>query len=182
MSEKNKVPNIFFLLSSLSFLPVIGIIIGIILLIILYKETFTNKKIVNGIIIVGISSSFVFYFFISQTYIWGNVYHHPTVVESTKRVTNLVDKIEIHKKKYGSFPNSLNDLKNPSFGIDPILVVDKGYNDSLYFYKLEDDGYYLFSKGFDKTPFTSDDIFPNIKCINKGSYKLINCIEKKKRR
>ncbi len=180
MSKKNNAPTFFYILSLLSFLPVIGVIIGVILLVIVYTEKFGNRKILNTILIFGILSSFAFYYFISKTYIWGNIYHHTTVVESTKKATNLVNKIEVYKKKYGHFPNNLTALNDNENTIDPIQIINESENPQFY-YQLKNDGYYLFSIGFDKIPFTSDDVFPNIKCKNKGEIGLINCIAKKKR-
>lgn len=180
MAQNNKVPRLFYLLAVLSFLPVAGIFIGLVLLIVLHKESFVNKKIINTFLILGILSSFAFYFFISKTYSWGNVYHHTTVVESTKKLTRLIDKIEIYNKKFGHFPESLEIMKADVE--DPILQLTEDENKGIYYYELNEQGYYLFSLGFDNTPFTSDDVFPNIKCKNLGSYSLINCIAKKKRR
>lgn len=84
--------------------------------------------------------------------------------QAQNQLTHLIKEIEFHKNQNYFYPDSLThlNLSQYSFITDP--VQEDG---STYYYQLEDDNYYLFSKGKDGTAFTEDDIHPITKDLHK---------------
>jgi hypothetical protein len=83
-------------------------------------------------------------------------------------LARLVNRIEAYRVNHGSYPGSLADLLGPNDPKEQIFdlpAMRSDLKDILYYvYELQPDGqtYYLFSRGFDRQPYTADDIFPKL--------------------
>ena len=65
--------------------------------------------------------------------------------------------LENYKLDNGVYPDSLGSLKK----YDAFIFFNEiPNNEPFYYEKITDSTFYLFAKGKDKTPFTSDDIYP----------------------
>jgi hypothetical protein len=70
--------------------------------------------------------------------------------------------VESYRLIFGFYPQTIEQLRGGSFHVDP--ASDKCGCSTDYFYQLLSDGktYYLFSKGRDCIPFTTDDLYPQL--------------------
>ena len=97
------------------------------------------------------------------------------IMEAQREMDLIVKEIELYKMSYGRYPDSLPALKSNNSDIkitDPIQSVHPG-QEQYYFYKLKNQRYYFFSKGFDGLPFTKDDITPLFKGIDPNKIGII---------
>ena len=91
------------------------------------------------------------------------------------KMDNLIKSIEFYKVQHGHYPDSLAQIiAEDKFAsiYDPIPGKPESNNGEFYYKKL-DSGYYLFSVGIDKTPFTDDDIFPSLNFFDSSKTGLI---------
>jgi hypothetical protein len=175
MSNENeqKIGCLPYVLAGLSFIPLIGVIFGLIVIIIGFLKSKVGgwKLIVLGIL--GISTTVLLY---------GTLFHQASKDDgmfagihgqlSEKLLTDLVKNIEYYKIQNGKYPDSLIDLQpeDPSDISSAVFIYDstKSFNledndePKLFHYELINDqnNYYLFSSGKDGIPFTGDDIHP----------------------
>jgi ABC-type transport system involved in multi-copper enzyme maturation permease subunit len=169
MDDKQKTPIILYIVSGLSFIPIYGIIFGLIAILFGAIGKYKNKILIIvgscGILFSIIMFSSLYYFGVIQR---GGTFDRLSVHMAESQLTNIVRELEYHKIQNGRYPDSLKHLgtKNSFVSIyDPILAkIDTKKSIPFYYYELKDSGYYLFSAGFDGTPFTDDDILPKITC------------------
>ncbi|NRB42494.1 MAG: type II secretion system protein G [Pseudomonadales bacterium] len=175
MSNENeeKIGCLPYVLAGLSFIPLIGVIFGLIVIVIGFLKIRTGgwKLIMLGVL--GISTTVLLY---------GTLFYqaskddgmfaglHDKLAE--KQLTDLVKNIEYYKIQHSKYPASLLDLqpKDPADLSNAVFIYDSTNsfnlkdNDQpkLFYYELFNDhnNYYLFSSGKDGMPFTSDDIHP----------------------
>lgn len=171
--EKNERLGAFpFVIGGLSFIPLIGVLFGIIAIIwgIFTKKLGGKKLIIVGSL--GITFTFVaygslFYFGMVQR---GGVYDELREELARIHLNGLVKHIEFYKLENGQYPETLvvlsdslsGDLSTTISTKDPTLR--EGDSDTtLFFYELVDeDNYYLRGVGRDSKPFTQDDLLPAI--------------------
>lgn len=177
MKEPKKVKNvpiIVYIASGLSFVPFWGAFIGLLALLAgltIYKS--------RALTIVGTIGLFISLTVYGGLYYFGKIQRGGLFDEQSTDLSRaclkiLTEKIELYKLKTGRYPQRLEDatLDNLSeLHIDPILdkisAVDESRN---FYYRLDSNGYYLFSIGFDKKPFTADDIHPVLSDKEINSY------------
>jgi len=103
----------------------------------------------------------------------GGIYDEMTTKLSQYKLNILIKEIELYKVKTGTYPQNLKQVTKDESDLlhfDPILEKICWQNENKdFYYKYDDNHYELFSVGFDKTPYTNDDVFPNLK--NKSGYK-----------
>ncbi len=91
------------------------------------------------------------------------IYSSPELVRND--LDNVVEKLELYKTRKGGFPESLQQLQKefPTINIGDTLIwstiskVKFGY----YYYQRKGGKFILFSTGWDRIPFTEDDIYPH---------------------
>ena len=174
--EQEKLGTFPYVLGGVSFIPLIGIIFGIIAIIwgLATKKLGGKKLAIIGAC--GIAFSIIlygslFYFGAVQR---GGVYDELRSQLSKTTITSLVQAIEFYKTQNGQYPESLETLRKSLpenslvFVFDP-THVQMGGEPRYYHYELKDeDHYYLLGIGPDEKPYTSDDVLPNIE-IKKNS-------------
>jgi uncharacterized protein (DUF486 family) len=88
---------------------------------------------------------------------------------------NVAKKLQLYKNKNGNFPDSLQQLKSefPNTNIRDTFLKSTFFKvrPANYYYQKKDDKFILFSTGWDRIPFNSDDIYPNI-LVKTDSIKL----------
>ncbi len=98
----------------------------------------------------------------------GGVYDDLRKKLAQKMLNDLVPVIELYKLQNGSYPESLKILKDSSGKNSPIFLADPTLIDAspgqadFYYERVGEEHYYLRGVGTDKTPFTADDILPDI--------------------
>jgi len=180
LKQKREVPVLVYIISGLSLIPWIGGFIGLAILIsglIYYKNKILIAVGSLGILFtISIYGSLYYFGQIER----GGVYDEMTVELSKHSLKTLISEIELYNIKNDKYPDNLIQVTKNGYNqlhLDPILnkVAVKGESKEFY-YKLESDGYILFSIGFDKIPFTKDDIHPQLMPneIEKYGYKRLN--------
>jgi hypothetical protein len=168
--EQEKLGTFPYVISGVSFVPLIGIIFGIIAIVwgLVTKKLGGKKLAIIGACGIGFSVilySSLFYFGFVQR---GGVYDDLRSQLSKNTITSLVQAIEFYKTQNGNYPNSLETLskslpENSMVFVHDSTHVQMGGEPRYYHYELNDQShYYLLGVGADEKPYTSDDILPNI--------------------
>lgn len=168
--RENNIGCGFYIFACMSFIPLIGIIFGVISIVVGFITR--RRKGIRLVIIgsLGILTTIIiyvslFYFGFVQR---GGIYDEMRVQMTEQQLPNVVKSIEFYKIQYGEYPESLSELLEKSN--DDLLIIYDTANTNLtsvnieFYYELSNDGeyYYLFSSGADGIAFTDDDIFPNL--------------------
>jgi len=159
-----------YVIGGLSFIPLLGIVFGIIVII----WGFVTKKMGGkklaiigacGIAFTVILYSSLFYFGVMKR---DGVYDELRAKLAESNLVQLVQAVEFYKTQNGNYPDSLKTLyaslpeNSMVFVIDP-TDIHVGKEPRLFYYELVDEGhYYLLGVGADGQPFTQDDILPKI--------------------
>jgi len=168
--EKEKLGAFPYVIGGLSFIPMIGIIFGVVSIIWgLVTNKTGGKKLafigVGGILFTIIIYSALFYFGFKQR---GGIYDELRVQLAKSNLVQLVQAVEFYKVQKGDYPNSLEELKNSLpkesmvFFFDSTDVSNDGTPRYYHYEKIDESSYYLLGVGSDNTPFTSDDIIPTV--------------------
>ena len=165
-----------YIIGGLSFVPLIGIIFGIIAIIwgLVTKKNGGKKLAIVGacgIAFTVILYSCLFYFgFIKR----GGVYDELRVKLAESNLVQVVQAVEFYKSQNGNYPDTLKTLQeslpeNSMVFVHDVTDIQIAGEPRYYFYELIDqDHYYLLAVGQDGQPFTPDDILPKIE-INPDS-------------
>ena len=159
--DRPKPPLAVYLVGILGIFPLIGAIVGLVLLILGIAAYRSWKLIVIGA--VGILWTVALYatlFYIGFFSVWGR---RGFASIAKQQLTNTAHELEFYKIEYGDYPDSLEQLLKKDrivFIADPTQFSFKKSVDFQYVHL--GDHYTLFSVGIDGIPHTSDDIFPVI--------------------
>lgn len=177
MSEEREKLGVFpYVVGGASFIPGIGIIFGIIAIVwgLVTKKLGGKKLAIIGACGIGFSAILygsLFYFGFVQR---GGVYDDLRTQLSESTITSLVQAIEFYKIQNGEYPETLEELRKSLpensmvFVFDP-TDIQMGGEPRYYHYELKDGShYYLLGVGPDQTPYTDDDLLPDIQ-INQSS-------------
>jgi hypothetical protein len=160
-----------FIIGGMSFIPLIGIIFGIITIILgfIFLKKRGWRLIVlglSGILFTIILYTSLFYFGFVQR---GGVYDKLRNDLAETQLTQIVTSVEYFKIQNGRYPDSLSELAEKSsdkmlFIIDVANIKPSSNASIEYYYELINNanGYYLFSSGIDGVPFSKDDILPDL--------------------
>lgn len=187
-NNQEKLGCLPFVLGGLSFIPLIGVLFGVIVIIWgIIKIKLGGWKLVLigtlGILFTIILYGSLFFFGFVQR---GGIYDELRGKLTTSMLTDLVKKIEYYKIQKREYPKSLKDLipenskdlQGFTMIYDSSRIDFKSKTPRLFYYELINDGknYYLFSSGIDGIPFTEDDIHP---IVSEEEMKNIGYIKKK---
>jgi len=174
-TSQEKIGCLPYVLGGLSFIPLIGVLFGIIVIV-----WGVIKIKIGGWTLILVGSAGI----ALTIFLYGSLYYEAFVERggtfddlraklAQTTVTDLVKHIEYYKIQNGVYPDALekllpeqvNEQQPPSGFIsiyDPTNVDGEG--SETFYYELINQGqnYYLFSSGMDKQPFTNDDIHPVI--------------------
>lgn len=149
--SEEKVSAFHYVIAALSFIPLIGILIGLITTIFGF---FTKKKGGGIVAVIGVSG-IVFMFFLKDigflkvldqnqaTVIFDGLKQNDAVVFE---LNHTLDFLESVREQYGAYPPFLENI-NTSI--------------NLHYELIDLEHYYLLEPGKDKIPFTADDILPS---------------------
>ena len=170
--EREKLSASAYVVAGLSYIPLIGVVFGIISVIRgLVTKKVGGRKLAfigaGGIAFTVVLYSGLFYFGFVQR---GGVYDGLRVKITESTITSLVQSIEFYRTQNGNYPASLEILRESFpegtavFVFDPTEVGGFGHTSRRFYYQLVgDDHYYLLSVGPDGLPFTRDDIHSKVK-------------------
>jgi hypothetical protein len=164
----------YFVMAGLSFIPLIGVLFGIISILfgLLTKRQGGQKLAVigaGGILFTIIIYGSLFYFGLYQR---GGIFDELRSKLAQSQINSLVAQIELYKVQNGKYPESLKALEESLHSSDPraaLAVYDPSQvhlntgKIPYFYYEVADaDHYYLLGVGADGTPFTADDILPRV--------------------
>jgi len=177
-----KAPIGLIIFGALSFIPFIGVLIGLVAVII-GLTNFTRFKVIFILGASGIGLTILIFgslFFIQQRVARSGIFDDLEAQSTEMFLNNLSNELQSYKCKYGKYPDSLEKMS----GYNSMIVIEDTYNQNTakneagkkkgspahfkspnYFYKVEKDTFILFSVGKDGKPFTKDDIYPHTKYI-----------------
>jgi hypothetical protein len=159
-----------YVLGGMSFIPLIGVLFGIIAIIWGLVTKKLGGKRLAAIGAAGIGFTIIlygalFYFGFMQR---GGVYDDLRTKLAQTTLNSLVQSIEFYKVQHGDYPESLKvlqeSLPKDSFTtvLDPTDVKVGGQPRYFYYERVGQDHYYLRGVGPDGQPFTPDDIVPQL--------------------
>lgn len=155
--------RIHYLWGILGFIPIVGALVGVIL-IILGVFRYSNK----WLVFIGVACVLLTVIF------YANLFDNLKTATQDKSnfaplsqngINELVKEIEFYKVTHGIYPNHLEELQeNESIIsiIDPILLSNSTEGDLNYRYKKNGEKYKIYSVGVDMIDNTSDDLYPTI--------------------
>lgn len=172
MSEpKEKISGLPFVFAGLSFIPLLGVPLGIVAIVLSAASKKQGRlKVVliasSGICFTMFLYGSLFYFGFVQR---GGIYDDLRKELAQSNLNTLVQTVEFYKVQHGEYPESLKALQESLprnsmvFVIDPSDIRFLGSPRYFYYERVGHDHYYLRGVGPDGIPFTSDDILPQIK-------------------
>ncbi len=168
--EKKKHGVGAFILAGISFIPLIGIFIGIICIVIAVVGKKSNSKLLGGLGFAGILFSVVLYGSLFYKAFNNEEFSKGFEVHAISAMTSLVRHVEYYKLQQGAYPESMDSLRSNLkegemvFSYDMSAPMNMSSPQRDFYFEVINDGanYLLFGIGQDATPFTQDDIFPII--------------------
>ncbi|HEY4336863.1 MAG TPA: hypothetical protein VGM89_13225 [Puia sp.] len=162
-----------YLLGLICLIPLIGGLLGFILLllgIIHYKD---RRMIIIGA--AGIFWTIIVYFCLFQFIAKSDTVRGGFVSLSALQLNQLVADIELYKLQRGHYPDSLMQLRSINL-FAPITDPIQNFSlrsDRYFNYGRVGDKYYLFSSGTDGIPHTKDDFYPKLEIPDSSKIGLI---------
>lgn len=170
MAEHKKIGCGFYILASLSFIPLIGIIFAIISIVIgfIYRKKGGFKIMsigVCGLLLTAITYGTLLYFgFIKKDGLYDDLRNEL----AQSQLMEIAQMIDYYYDKNGHMPKNLEVLKqeypNEPLMIQDVTIISIDQKDRKnYYYEIMDDekSFLLFAYGRDNTPFTKDDVEPS---------------------
>lgn len=159
-----------FIFAGTSFIPLIGVFTGIICIVIAVVGKKSNSKLLGGLGFAGIMLSIILYGTLFYKASSNGGFSKGFEIHAINSLTSLVRDIEYYKLQNGSYPESLDTLRENlkedeilfTYDISGPFNTDNQQRDFYYELINNNKNYRLFGIGQDATPFTSDDIFPVI--------------------
>ena len=167
MNTQSKPGCFTYAIGGASFIPLIGIVFGIISIVIGITKNIKPLIILglSGIVFTIIIYGSIFYFGFSQR---GGVYDQMRTQMAVSQLLDLVKEVEYYKIQNGHYPDKIEDLATKENEKSSIIIFDptsiyRGGKVPHFYYRLDkNDSYFLLSVGNDGIPFTQDDILPSI--------------------
>ncbi|WP_374961643.1 hypothetical protein [Spongiibacter tropicus] len=168
--ERKKHGVLAFIFSLTSFIPMLGIFIGIICIVIAATAKKSNSLLLGLIGAGGILLSVVLYGSLAYNMFKDDNFSKAFEPHAKSAMTSLIKHIEYYKLQYGYYPESMDALRENFnegemvFAFDMSAPRPMGGKPRDFYYEVINDGsnYLLFGIGLDEQPFTTDDIFPLI--------------------
>lgn len=165
-APKERLPGGYYAFGVASFIPLMGVIVGIIAIAVGLSS---NKKGGRTLALIGgcgiaftvIVYGSLFYFGFKQR---GGVFDGMRASMAQSTINALVPQIEFYRLQHGTYPPSLaalrqsTDASTSTIMFDPSSFVPRPF----YYERVGNDHYYLRGLGMDGKPFTADDLIPSV--------------------
>jgi hypothetical protein len=154
-------PIALIIFSGLSFIPMLGFLIGFISIII-GGINYQRHKVVLWLGVSGIIFWILIYtlfYMLANHYFDSNSDNDAWESITRKNLTGVYNEVLNYKCRFGEYPDSLDVLTKYSSYLYINDILSKNRNDKFY-YQVQNDTFLLFSVGRDTKPFTKDDIIP----------------------
>ncbi|WP_426689810.1 type II secretion system protein GspG [Rhodanobacter ginsengiterrae] len=165
-ASRPSLPGGYYAFGCASFIPLLGVVIGIIAIIIGMTSRKKGGRVLALIGVGGMAFSVIlygslFYFGFVQR---GGVYDGLRAQLAHSTIDALVPQVEFYRLQHGVYPPSLDALRKASAGqampmtTDPSTTIPRPF----YYERVGDDHYYLRGVGPDGKAFTADDLVPDV--------------------
>lgn len=166
-------PGGYYAFGCASFVPLLGIIVGLIAIVIGLTSGRRGGKLLALLGAGGIAFSVLvygslFYFGFVQR---GGVYDGLRAQMARSALDALVPQIEFYRQQHGAYPTSLDALRRGATGQGMLMILDPSTirPRPFHYERVGRDHYYLRGVGADGKPFTADDLVPDVEVPN-GSH------------
>jgi hypothetical protein len=174
--EQPKLGAFPYVVGGLSYIPLLGVLFGGAALIWgLVTKKSGGKRLAaigaGGILLTVVLYGALFYFAVVQR---GGIFDALRAKLTANTLTSLAQAIEVYRLQNGTYPDSLETLRQSlpkgslAFVFDPTDVRMSGKSRYFYYEVVDADHYYLRCVGPDGEPFTADDIVPLVE-VKPGS-------------
>lgn len=181
--EREKPGALPYVIAGLSYIPLLGVLFGIVAMIWGMTTSKARGGVVaaigaGGIAFTVLGYGALFYFGFQQR---GGVYDDMRAQMAQGSVNSLVPSVEFYKVQYGTYPVSLDELQKSLPKGSFISTFDPSgagitEQPKHFFYQLAGtDHYYLRGLGADGKPFTADDVVPKIPLVPGSKMGLLTC-------
>ena len=153
--SREKITTSDYAICFLSFIPLIGVILGIISIILGFLKK-SRLLIIVGFL--GITSTVVLYGSFYWDFKSDSSYDNWNVFTENNLNKTFIY-IEFYKTQNGEYPDSLGCLRQYD---DFLQLTDTPNFIDFYYQKLSDSSYFFFGVGKDKNTFTEDDLYPTL--------------------
>ena len=168
--QKSGLATASLILGLVSFIPLVGVLLGILAIIIgvlgisqIKKKTLGGKRLARAVIVLGILG------IVFTLVVYGSLYYFGFVSETgpfaelkpklnQQLITNNVGALELYKKKPGNYPTTLEEAIEDDFSILPLDAYSRSF---YYEAKQAGQSYELRSLGADGQYGTDDDTLVN---------------------
>jgi hypothetical protein len=159
----------------LGFIPLIGAINGIIMVVRGLSQYKDLKYTLIGL--AGILFTVVVYGSLFYQVRYGAAFKQSNKLMAQDNLNGLVKSIEFYKLQHSHYPDSLRQINTSGFvfiydSMDQSQALSK--QTKLYYYKRIGNKYTLFSSGFDGKPYTNDDVFPTLNLSDTTKFGFVN--------
>ena len=159
-----------FVLAGFSFIPLLGVLTGIICILNAIIARRPNSKLLGLLGFSGIMVSVILYGVILPGMFNNSDFSKKFEPHAISSMTSLVRNIEYIKLQSGAYPESMEEVRaslkegEMVFSYDVSGPATMGETQRDFYYEVINDGnnYLLLGIGLDATPFTEDDIYPLI--------------------
>ena len=159
-------PGGYYAFGCASFIPLLGVVIGIIAIIVGMTTRKKGGRLLALIGLGGIAFSVIlygslFYFGFVQR---GGIYDDLRATMAHSTINALVPQIEFYRMQHGDYPPSLEALNRATGGQSLLMTTDTStvIPRPFYYERVGDDHYYLRGVGLDGKAFTADDLVPDV--------------------
>lgn len=168
-----------FVLAGISFIPLIGVVPGIICIINALIGQKENSKLLGFLGFAGIMVSVILYGIVLPSMFNNKDFSKSFEPHAISAMTSIVRHVEYYKLQNKRYPRSMEELRanlkegEIVFSYDVSGPISLSEKPREFYYEVINNGnnYLLFGIGVDATPFTEDDLYPLIdstKDINIG--------------
>jgi hypothetical protein len=159
-----------FVLAGVSFIPLIGVIPGLVCIVNALIRRVSNSKLLGGLGFAGVMVTVLIYGVILPNAFKSGKFSQGFEQHAISAMTSLVRNIEYFKLQNSRYPNSMEEIRanlkegEMLFTYDVSGPMTMGEQQRDFYYEVINDGnnYLLFGVGVDAAPFTADDIYPLI--------------------
>ncbi len=167
---RDRLGGLPFVIGGISFIPLIGILFGLAAIV---WSLATRKRGRGKLALLGIAGILfsvllygaLFYFGLMQR---GGVYDDLRASAAKSELNSLVLAVEGFKQMHGTYPESLESLRNSLPKDTALPIIDPTQTRmgsapmNFYYQRVDADHYYLRGVGPDGKPLTADDVLPDV--------------------
>lgn len=154
-----------YVIGALAFIPLLGVIFGIIALVWGLLTSRQGGKLLASIGVLAMLSANSYFFIVMHKVglTWNTGTNSVQTQVLQNNLNTLYSQIELYHFRNGEYPQSLAQLQQ-AFPLSGVPLQDTSFKNSqsdFFYQRLDQEHYQLLARGTDGKPLTDDDIWPN---------------------